>query len=66
MSLEMQWPRIRQLFSKAFNSSLHYAIATIAPDGTLHVTPIGSILLLEPGRAIYFEEFTTRMPAHFR
>lgn len=66
MPLDQQWPRIRRVFSKAFNSSLHYAIATVAPDGTPHVTPIGSILLLEPGRAIYFEEFTTRMPAYFR
>jgi hypothetical protein len=60
------WKGIRHLFSQAFRSSLHYSMATVTPEGLPHVTPVGSLMLREPGRAIYFEEFTQRMPLHFR
>ena len=65
MPLEAQWTQIHQAFGAAFASSFHYSIATVSPNGMPHVAPIGSILLLEPGRGIYFEEFPKRMPSHF-
>lgn len=66
MNLEANWQRIRRVFTQAFRSSLHYSMATVTPYGLPHVTPVGSLILREPGRAIYFEEFTQRMPLHFR
>jgi len=66
MNLEANWQGIRRVFTQAFRSSLHYSIATVTPDGLPHVTPVGSLMLREPGHAIYFEEFTQRMPIHFR
>jgi hypothetical protein len=65
MNLEAHWPGIRRLFTQVFRSSLHYSMVTVTPDGLPHVTPVGSLLLREPGRAIYFEEFTQRMPLNF-
>jgi uncharacterized protein len=66
MQLEPNWPTIRRLWSEAFRTSFHFSVASIGPDGSPHVSPIGSVLLLpEPGRAIYFEEFTRRLPEHF-
>jgi uncharacterized protein len=66
MHMDTDWPRIRQLWGEAFRSSFHFAVATTRPDGSPHVSPIGSLLLLpEPGRAIYFEELTRRLPQHF-
>ena len=65
MSLESQWPQIRRAFGEAFASSMHFSVATVSPNGRPHVTPIGSVLLQEPGRGIYFEEFPRRMPSHF-
>ena len=59
------WHEIRQVCNDAFRSSLHYSIASVTEDGTPHVTPIGSLLLCEPGHAIYFEEFTRHMPHNF-
>ena len=64
--METEWSRIRREFGAAFSSSLHFAIATVAPDGAPHVAPIGSVLLQEPGRGVYFEEFPQRMPEHLR
>jgi uncharacterized protein len=63
--VESSWRSVRTLWTEAFCTSFHFAIASVRPDGSPHVTPIGSILLLpEPGRAIYFEEFTRRLPDH--
>lgn len=59
-----RWNEIRRVFGAAFASSLHFAVATVRPDGAPHVAPIGSVLLLEPGRGVYFEEYTTRTPRH--
>ncbi|HEY6124059.1 MAG TPA: pyridoxamine 5'-phosphate oxidase family protein [Steroidobacteraceae bacterium] len=66
MKLQENWRDIRRLFTQVFQTSLHYSMATVTPDGMPHVTPVGSLLLREPGHAIYFEEFTQRMPANFR
>jgi uncharacterized protein len=59
------WPQIRRLCNRAFGSSLHFSLASITEDGAPHVTPIGSLLLREPGQAIYFERFTRHMPHNF-
>jgi hypothetical protein len=66
MRLEANWKGIRRLFAQVFRSSLHYSMATVTAEGLPHVTPVGSLILREPGRAIYFEEFTQRMPLNFR
>jgi hypothetical protein len=65
MNVVDNWSRIRRLFRHAFRSSLHFSMASVTPEGFPHVTPIGSLILREPGHAIYFEEFTTRMPYNF-
>lgn len=61
MDLHNDWPEIRRIFARAFFSS----IATVDDEGRPHVTPIGSLVLLdEPGRGFYFERFTATMPRH--
>ena len=62
MQIHQDWPEIRQVFNAAFNSSSHYAVATVSPDGEPHITPIGSLILTEPGKGFYFEEFPSRLP----
>ena len=66
MNLHANWKSIRRLFTHTFRSSFHYAMATVTPEGLPHVTPVGSLVLREPGHAIYFEEFTTRMPRNLQ
>lgn len=61
MRIENDWPLIKALFRDSFASSLYYAIGTINEDGTPHVTPIGSLILGEPGSGYYFEEFPSRL-----
>lgn len=61
MQLMEDWHVIKRLFNRSFNSSFHYAIASINEEGEPHVTPIGSLLLGEPGKGIYFDEFIRQL-----
>jgi len=58
---EKQWAQIRMIFQDAFNSSFHFAIATLNRDGSPHVTPIGSLMLLDDRKGFYFEEYVTNL-----
>jgi len=62
MEIDTHWHSVKTLFKKAFTSSFHYSIASVDVNGKPHVTPIGSLILGEPGHAIYFEEFTSKLP----
>ena len=61
MQLKEDWKVIKRLFNRSFNSSFHYALATVNENGEPHVTPIGSLVLREPGHGVYFEEFTQQL-----
>jgi hypothetical protein len=55
------WNQLKSLAGRVFGSSLHFAIATNNPDGTPHVTPIGSLILEDPGEAYFFEVFARQL-----
>ncbi len=65
MDLISNWKEVKSLFKNAFNSSFHFAIATINENGEPHITPIGSLILGKPGHGIYFEKFTKNLPRNF-
>lgn len=64
MDIDTHWKDIKRIFNQSFTSSFHYSIASVDPQGFPHVTPIGSLMLGEPGKAIYFEEFTAQLPVN--
>jgi hypothetical protein len=51
------WIDIKQTFRKSFVSNLHFSVATVS-ENKPHVTPIGSVILGETGKGIFFEIFT--------
>lgn len=55
------WQLARRTIRRGIKSSLHCAIATVDPDGTPHVTPIGSVMLTGPGEGIYFDIYATHL-----
>jgi len=61
MTLEESMPAIRRVFRNASRTSLHVSIASVNPDGSPHVTPIGSFYLREDGVGIFFELLTQRL-----
>jgi hypothetical protein len=64
MDIHTNWPRIRTAFEAGVRSSRHCAIATIGPDGTPHVTPIGFAFARDDFTLYYFEEHPRRLPAN--
>ena len=64
MELLADWKEINCLFKDSFSSSFHFAIATVAENGEPHVTPIGSLILGEPGHGLYFEKFPKGLPSN--
>ncbi len=64
--LKSRWPEIKKLFRRAFNSSFHYSIASVTAEGTPHVTPIGSLILLDDLKGFYFEIFTKNLPTNLK
>src|SRR6266542_4115868 len=51
------WQTIRGVFREGFATGFHFAVATVDDDGFPQVTPIGSLVLGEVGRAIYTESY---------
>ena len=62
MDLTTNWKEVKSLFKKSFRSSFHFSVATVTEEGEPHVTPIGSLILGEPGHGFYFEEFPQHLP----
>jgi len=65
MDLNTNWKEIRRLFKNSFNSSFHFAIASVTEKGEPNVTPIGSLILGKPGCGFYFEKFTQHLPRNY-
>lgn len=61
MQMQEQWPAIKDLFRQSFQSSFHFSVASVDESGEPHVTPIGSLILGEPGHGIYFDEFPIKL-----
>jgi hypothetical protein len=60
-AMPVDWNLVRRGVADAFRSSLHCSVATLNEDGSPHLTPIGSVLLTEAGKGIYFEIFATQL-----
>lgn len=58
------WAMVRRLVPRTIRSSLHCSIASLNPDGSPHVTPIGSFLPTEKGRGVYFDAFNAQLSAN--
>ena len=65
MDLVTNWQDVKRLFKQSFKSSCHFAVATVDENGEPHVTPIGSLILGDPGTGVYFEKFTQHLPRNY-
>jgi len=61
MNIENKWDQITKIVNKSFLSSHYFSVATITDDGTPHLTPIGSLILVENKRGIMFEKYSVQM-----
>lgn len=56
-----QWALVRRIVPRTIRSSLHCSIASLNPDGSPHVTPIGSFLPTAKGQGVYFDAFNAQL-----
>ena len=66
MEIGNHWNEIKQVFEDGFKSCFHYAVATVNPDGSTHVSPIGGLFLRDDKTGFYFEEFPSRLPENLK
>ena len=62
MEIQPHWKTIRRTVNQALRSNRFCAVATVNPDGSPRISPIGSLIFGETGKAVYFDEF----PHHMR
>ena len=65
MEIIKDWKQIKKICRSSFRSSMHFSIASVDKSGNPHISPIGSLILGEPGKAIYFELFTKNLARNF-
>jgi uncharacterized protein len=61
---ETEWTMARRVVARARRTSLHCSIASANPDGTPHVTPIGSLVLGDIGTGLYFDIFNRQLASN--
>ncbi len=61
MEIKKNWKTIRKTVINALKTNRFCAIATVNPDGSPRISPIGSLILGAPGKALYFERFPKDM-----
>lgn len=55
------WRTVRATVARAQSSALHCAIGSTMPDGSAHVSPIGSVSLGDPGCGTYLDVFNAQL-----
>lgn len=56
-----QWSTIREIFGRSKKSTGHYAIASTDPDGSPHITPVGTVFLRDDLTGYYFDQYTSAL-----
>lgn len=64
--LKADWPWIVQHFRKSLLSSRFYSFATVNPDGSAHVAPIGSLVLNDDGSGYFSDVFPGSMAKNLK
>ncbi len=57
MKIGNQWNQVKELFENAQKTGGYCSVATVNGDGFPHITPIGSLFLLEDCQGVYWEKF---------
>src|SRR5690554_5767249 len=57
MSIKDDWGKVKAVLEQGQASTLYCSIATVNPDGTPHITPVGTVFLGEDQRGYFFDHY---------
>ena len=61
MSLKSNWPQIKRTLEQSQTSAVHCSIATVCPDGTPHITPVGTVFLRDDQTGFFFDHYAVSL-----
>ncbi len=62
MDIQSCWPTLVEIVNQGLKTNGYVSLATTNPEGTPHITPIGSLILQPDCRGFYCEEFPRQLP----
>jgi hypothetical protein len=62
MTIQAHWPELVRLVNQGLKTNFYVSMATLNPDGTPHIAPIGSLMLNENCQGYFWEEFPRNTP----
>ena len=66
MEIGEHWERIVKIANRSFTSSYYFSIASIDSNRMPHITPIGSLILGNNKKGIYFENYPINLPKNIK
>jgi len=57
MNIKEQWQKIKRVLEQGQASSIYCSIATISPDNTPHITPVGTVFLRNDQSGYFFDHY---------
>jgi hypothetical protein len=66
MDIHAYWPELVTLVNQGLKTNHYVSLATLNPDGTPHITPIGSLMLKEDCQGYFWEEFPQNLPRNLK
>lgn len=58
------WAKIKRVFEVGQASTIYCSIASINPDGTPNITPIGTVFLKDNQTGYYFDHYTSQLASN--
>lgn len=59
--IEEHWSEIRRVVAQGQSSAVYCSVASINPDGTPNISPIGRVFLSENMTGYYFDPYTSAL-----
>ena len=61
MTLSDHWTNIKKTLEQSQASAVHCSIATVSPDGSPHLTPVGTVFLRDDGTGYFFDHYAVTL-----
>ncbi|WP_434352939.1 pyridoxamine 5'-phosphate oxidase family protein [Psychrobacter sp. HD31] len=61
MSIQENWQKVKKVLEEGQASTIYCSIATVNPDGSPHITPVGTVFLRDDLTGYFFDHYAVKM-----